>query len=64
MSESNLVTRNDLDGAAYLTLNRPDKLNALTVGMFEELRAHVSQLGRDDDISCVVISGARGSTCR
>ena len=58
MSESNLVTRNDLDGAAYLTLNRPDKLNALTVGMFEELRAHVIQLGKDDDISCVVISGA------
>ncbi len=58
MDETNLVTRNDVDGVAYLMLNRPGKLNALTVGMFEELRAHVIQLKKDDDISCVVLSGA------
>ena len=33
-----LVTRADKDGLAILTLNRPDKLNSLTVGMFRELR--------------------------
>ncbi|WP_375209754.1 enoyl-CoA hydratase/isomerase family protein [Hyphomonas jannaschiana] len=53
-----LVSRQDKNGCAILTLNRPDKLNALTVGMFRELRAHVSDLYKDDTISCVVLRGA------
>ena len=53
-----LVKRTDDDGCATLLLNRPDKLNALTVGMFRELRSHVSDLARDDSIGCVVVRGA------
>ena len=53
-----LVLREDVDQVAYLTLNRPDKLNALTVSMFEELRKHVSDIGKDASVSCVVLSGA------
>ena len=53
-----VVTREDRDGLAVLTLNRPDKLNSLTVGMFEELRAHVLALYKDDSIGCVVLRGA------
>lgn len=53
-----VVTRQDRDGLAILTLNRPDKLNSLTVGMFEELRAHVLALYKDDSIGCVVLRGA------
>lgn len=52
------VTRTDKDGLAILTLNRPDKLNALTVEMFEELRAHVLALYKDESIGCVVLRGA------
>lgn len=52
------VTRTDKNGLALLTLNRPDKLNALTVGMFEELRAHVLDLYKDESIGCVVLRGA------
>ena len=55
---SDLVTRVDKDGLAILTLNRPDKLNSLTVGMFRELRDHVSDLYKDDTIGCVVLRGA------
>ncbi len=55
---SDLVTRADKDGLAVLTLNRPDKLNSLTVGMFRELREHVSDLHKDDTIGCVVLRGA------
>ncbi len=55
---SDLVTRADKDGLALLTLNRPDKLNSLTVGMFRELREHVSDLHKDDTIGCVVLRGA------
>ncbi len=40
-----------------LTLNRPDKLNALTVEMFRELRSHVADLRKDDAIGCVVVRG-------
>lgn len=52
------VQREDRGGLAILTLNRPDKLNALTVGMFKELRAHVTDLSKSKDIGCVVLRGA------
>lgn len=55
---SNLVLREDKDGCALLTLNRPDKLNSLTVSMFRELRDHVTDLRKDDSIGCVVLRGA------
>jgi enoyl-CoA hydratase/carnithine racemase len=56
---STLVSREDADGLATLTLNRPDKLNALTVAMFAELRDHVAQLAQDTDrIGLVVLRGA------
>jgi enoyl-CoA hydratase/carnithine racemase len=55
---SELVTRQDEDGLCWLTLNRPDKLNALTVGMFRELRQHIIDLKKDDSIGCVVLRGA------
>jgi len=55
---STLVTREDRDGLALLTLNRPDKLNSLTVGMFRDLREHVISLKKDETIGCVVLRGA------
>ena len=57
MSEQ-LVLRDDSDGVATLTLNRPEKLNSLTVGMFKELRRHVLDLAKDTSVHCVVIRGA------
>ena len=57
MSEP-LVLRQDKDGLATLTLNRPDKLNSLTVGMFRELRHHVLDLEADDSVNCVILRGA------
>jgi enoyl-CoA hydratase len=53
-----LVIRTDHDGWTLLTLNRPDKLNALTVAMFAELRDHVLALRDDDSTGCVVLRGA------
>ena len=55
---TDLVLREDRDGWTLLTLNRPEKLNALTVAMFKELRAHVADLRADDAIGCVVLRGA------
>ncbi|TFH19686.1 MAG: enoyl-CoA hydratase/isomerase family protein [Acidimicrobiales bacterium] len=58
-----LVTRTDSDGLATLTLNRPDKLNALTPGSFVALRAHLDAIATDDSIRCVVLRGAGRSFC-
>jgi enoyl-CoA hydratase/carnithine racemase len=52
------VTRTDRNGLSILTLNRPDKLNALTVEMFGDLRRHVLDLHKDDSIGCVIVRGA------
>ena len=54
-----LILRQDIDGVAWLTLNRPDKLNALNVALFSELDAHVNDIGGSTDaIGCVVLKGA------
>jgi enoyl-CoA hydratase len=56
---SDLVTRTDKDGLCTLTLNRADKLNALNVPMFVQLRAHVDQIAKQTEtIGCVVLRGA------
>ncbi len=58
-----LVVRDDADGVATLTLNRPDKLNALTPALFMELRAHIEALAADETVGAVVLTGAGRSFC-
>jgi enoyl-CoA hydratase/carnithine racemase len=58
-----LVLRDDRDGVCTLTLNRPEKLNALTPALFAELRAHVDALAVDEAVGCVVLGGAGRSFC-
>ena len=53
-----LVLRDDDGGLATLTLNRPDKLNALSMALFEELNAHLLAIAASDVVQCVVIRGA------
>ena len=54
-----LVLRQDIEGVAVLTLNRPDKLNALNVALFQELYAHAKDIeNTPETIGCVVIQGA------
>lgn len=52
------VVREDFDGWARLTLNRPEKLNSLNVPLFCELRAHIEALAEDTSARCVVLRGA------
>ena len=62
-SENDLVLRQDHEGCSTLTLNRPDKLNALTPGLFVSLAAHLEDLAGDASIECVVLQGAGRSFC-
>jgi enoyl-CoA hydratase/carnithine racemase len=55
---NDLVLRTDIDGVAKLTMNRPDKLNALNMDVFRALRVHVDNIAVDESVRCVVISGA------
>ena len=49
----------DIDGhVAVITLNRADKLNAMTPEMTEALRDHVAAVNGDDEIRAVVLTGA------
>ena len=51
------------DGVAQITLNRPDKLNAMTAQMVEMLHETLSEVGRNRDVRVVVLTGAGRGFC-
>jgi enoyl-CoA hydratase/carnithine racemase len=46
------------DGVGLLTLDRPDKLNAMTHEMGDAIRAQVQRLNADPQLRCVLVRGA------
>src|SRR3984957_9240245 len=50
-------------GVATITLNRPDRLNALDTAMFEQLMAAFDQTDADDDVRAVIVTGAGRAFC-
>lgn len=46
------------DGVLWLTINRPEKKNALTQDMYAALAGALRRATRDPSIACVVLSGA------
>ena len=57
-----LVTCTLQDRLCRLTLNRPEKLNALSLEVFEQIIAHLDELDIEAT-SCLVLSGAGRSFC-
>ncbi len=53
----------DSRGVAWLTLNRPDKHNAMNAEMIGELTEAAGRLGRDPAVRVVVLTGAGASFC-
>src|SRR5215468_1842851 len=51
------------NGIATITLNRPDKLNALTFEIYAQLRDLMVELRRDDVVKVVIITGAGKAFC-
>jgi enoyl-CoA hydratase/carnithine racemase len=46
------------DGVGIVTLNRPEKLNAMNRKLGAELGDAMRQLNTDDAIGCIVVTGA------
>lgn len=52
------ILLNTEDGVGIVTLNRPDKLNAMNRKLSAELHDAVKQLDADDAVGCIVVTGA------
>jgi len=50
-------------GVRIITLNRPDRLNALESGIMTELADVVADASRDPSVGCVVVTGAGRGFC-
>lgn len=46
------------DGTGYLTINRPDKLNALNIDTINELKETFLKVEQDKTIKCVIVTGS------
>ncbi|HEY1340006.1 MAG TPA: enoyl-CoA hydratase-related protein [Bryobacteraceae bacterium] len=58
MSYRHVLFETDSDGIAYLTINRPEKLNALSAEVIGELRNAFQQVADDAAIRALVVTGA------
>lgn len=60
---TDLVLRSDADGVATLSLNRPEKRNAINRELFRQLRQHILTLQDDAGIGLVVLRGEGDHFC-
>src|SRR6185295_12081771 len=49
-------------GVAIVTLNRPEQLNAMNAQLSAELHEAVKRMSADDEVGCIVITGAGNRT--
>jgi 2-(1,2-epoxy-1,2-dihydrophenyl)acetyl-CoA isomerase len=61
--ENSLVLEKHEDGVATLTLNRPDKLNALSTDLAVALNETLARVGVDKNVHAVVLTGAGRAFC-
>jgi 2-(1,2-epoxy-1,2-dihydrophenyl)acetyl-CoA isomerase len=57
------LIENIKDGVAVLTMNRPDRLNALSGPMLDALLEALPRLAEDPNVGCVVLTGAGRGFC-
>jgi 2-(1,2-epoxy-1,2-dihydrophenyl)acetyl-CoA isomerase len=51
------------DGVAVLTMNRPDRRNAMSEAMMAAMDRVLREVEADDAVGCVVLTGAGGAFC-
>ena len=55
---ADLLLRTDRDGVATLTMNRPERFNALSEGLLAALQAELDGLAAEDELRCVVLAAS------
>src|SRR3954469_1445156 len=63
MSTYEQISYEVADHVATITLDRPDKLNAFTGTMMQEMIAAFDELDADDDVRAVVVTGRGRGFC-
>ena len=63
MAEFDSIIYEKVDGRVRLTLNRPEKLNAITLRMMEQLNEALWEADNDRDVHCVIVKGAGRAFC-
>lgn len=51
------------DGVATIRLNRPERRNAFTIDMIDQWVDYLRRAQQDEDVRCVVLTGAGGHFC-
>lgn len=62
-ADAPLVLREDRDGVATLTLNRPKARNALSVGLMTALQQELDAINEDRSVRVVILTGAGPAFC-
>ena len=62
-SSQSLVLYSVEDNVATITLNRPEKLNALSAQLMADIPNALGEAERDEDVRCVLITGAGRYFC-
>lgn len=60
---SDRITVETVDGIAYATLNRADKMNALDLPMFKELASVPREIAKDTSVRAVILRGDGPAFC-
>ncbi len=63
MSDYETLLWEQAGNVVTLSLNRPAKKNAISKQMFDELRSAFDKVATDDEVRCVVVTGAGGAFC-
>ncbi len=64
MSQESMNVRFEKEGAvAILTLDRPDRLNAMADPMWDALYDHLGRIAVDDEVRAVILTGAGRAFC-
>ena len=57
MEYKNIIAKKE-DGIGWVTVNRPDKLNALNASTIKELREAFISLKEEPDVKAIILTGS------
>lgn len=58
MTTGPVLLRDQKDGVVTLTLNRPDRKNAINAELWDALRRELTEIGHDREVRALVVTGA------